>query len=59
MKPITLWHKYNKQTKQFEYNHHENGWDHLCKPLKSLIGERWAKEFAYMDGSTVKHADKL
>ena len=60
MKQITLWYKYNPKTKQFEYNHYEDCWDHMAKPLRVMVGGyRWAKEAAYMDGSTVKNLDKV
>ena len=60
MNKITLWYRYNPKKKQFEYNHYEDGWDHLSKPLTIMNGgDRWAKEVAYMDGETIKHVDEV
>jgi len=47
MNKITKWYKYNPKKKQFEYNHYEDGWDNLSKPL------------TIMNGSTVKHVDEV
>ena len=58
MKKITLWYRFKNG--KFEYNHYEDGWDGLIKPVIIMnTSGRWAKEFAYMDGSTVKHLDKV
>ena len=60
MKKITLWHRHNAKEERFEYNHYEDGWDVSATP--SMVPDnnyRWAKEHAYMDGSTVRHLNEI
>ena len=60
MKKITLWHRHNAKEERFEYNHYEDGWDVSATP--SVVPEnndRWSKEHAYMDGSTVRHLNEI
>ena len=60
MKKITLWHRHNAKEERFEYNHYEDGWDVSATP--SVVpdnNDRWAKEHAYMDGSTVRHLNEI
>ena len=60
MKKITLWYRYNERSKKFEYNHHEEGWDSDIIPKNVTIDFkfRWAREIAYMDGTTVRHINE-
>ena len=54
MNKITLWYRFKKG--EWKYNHYEEGWDDLIKPLSEMgSGNRWAKEYAYMESGTVKY----
>ena len=61
MKKITLWYRFDNLSATFKYNHYEHGWTDDILPKNIVIdGEtRWAREIAYMDGTTVKHLDEV
>ena len=66
MKKITLWYRYNPTTRKMEYNHYSDNWTLEITPqpktedqLQSWEKARWAKEFAFMEGSTIKHMDEI
>ena len=60
MKKITLWYRFDNLSGTFKYNHYEDGWDSEITPQNVVIDHktRWAREIAYMDGTSVKHMDE-
>ena len=61
MNKITLWYRFDNLSSVFKYDHYEDGWDTEIVPKNVVIDgdSRWAREIAYMDGSTVKHMDEI
>lgn len=63
LRRVTLWYKYNTKTKQFDYNHLQNGWSNIKYPLpfnekfvnqKSWKNYKWKSAFAFLDNGEVK-----
>ena len=60
MNKITCWYRYNKKTKEYEYNHFENGWVTADKPTpkfdsqKGWLKSEWKKEFRQLINHEVK-----
>lgn len=66
MNKITLWYRYNENTREMVYNHYSEGWGVEMQPipkteeqLQSWEPARWAKEYSYMEKTTVKHLNEL